>query len=477
MNQYMNKNGVFALLFGALLASFFPTYLFSYAFSDDYSSLHQMYSGINETFRWDVSSGRPLYAILRYIAISLSADMGSLIYWRLFSVFSIAFLGCYLFYFINKRSILDSRTERFILAFSLCVVPAFQVYAAWATCFPFALSIILSLSSYDILVSKLRLIPRLLISFILLSCSFAIYQPSAMVFLAFVFLDICIGKKEVKLNDLIRSFIIIFFSLISSLLMVKLIPTLLFGHTISRATIVTNYYEKLLWFIQSPLIYATANYDITINIYYIIFSVIIMLVGCSYILRLNDGLKKVALAILLCIGSFVVNLSVEESSTTFRTIIGMELIISSLFIIGVIMIIRTTKSYSVYLSILFTFALASMSQYNIVRGFVLPANGELQALASDISTKVDKSFTGKLMFDTSTPAFNVFSHVQFTDEFGSISLAYPWSVVGMAEYISRNKGYNFKVPHDAVISDKNPCLDNCIIINSGNAMRDASTTY
>ncbi|MDT1827726.1 glucosyl transferase GtrII family protein, partial [Acinetobacter baumannii] len=86
-----------------------------------------------------------------------------------------------------------------------------------------------------------------------------------------------------------------------------------------------------------------------------------------------------------------------------------------------------------------------IAQYNIINGFIIPQRSEIQALAAEITNKIPKNYTGKLMFDLTDPAYNAFTKTQRYDEFGNISLAAPWALKGMAEEIRIMKGFNFKL--------------------------------
>ncbi|HEE1066913.1 TPA: glucosyl transferase GtrII family protein, partial [Klebsiella pneumoniae] len=102
---------------------------------------------------------------------------------------------------------------------------------------------------------------------------------------------------------------------------------------------------------------------------------------------------------------------------------------------------------------------------------------EIQALAAEITNKIPKNYTGKLMFDLTDPAYNAFTKTQRYDEFGNISLAAPWALKGMAEEIRIMKGFNFKLSNNVIVSETNRCIDDCMVIKTPDAMRRSTINY
>lgn len=66
-----------------------------------------------------------------------------------------------------------------------------------------------------------------------------------------------------------------------------------------------------------------------------------------------------------------------------------------------------------------------IAQYNIINGFIIPQRSEIQALAAEITNKIPKNYTGKLMFDLTDPAYNAFTKHRDMMSLGNISLAAP----------------------------------------------------
>ncbi|MDR8241241.1 glucosyl transferase GtrII family protein, partial [Acinetobacter baumannii] len=107
------------------------------------------------------------------------------------------------------------------------------------------------------------------------------------------------------------------------------------------------------------------------------------------------------------IGSYAPNLATKENWAAFRSLVALELIISTLFLIGINSLVsRISKQAFVWPLIALTIMI--IAQYNIINGFIIPQRSEIQALAAEITNKIPKNYTGKLMFDLTDPAYNAF---------------------------------------------------------------------
>ena len=69
------KKVIAMLYLAAIFLVYSPTIIFSYAFSDDWSTLSDVFSGKGSPFQWDMQSGRPLYAVARRLGFTLVHNM------------------------------------------------------------------------------------------------------------------------------------------------------------------------------------------------------------------------------------------------------------------------------------------------------------------------------------------------------------------------------------------------------------------
>lgn len=475
-----NKKNVYIFYFFLLMLTFSPVIFFSYAFSDDWSTLFDAITRNGSSFQWDVQSGRPVYAVFRYYGKMLINDISSFSYLRLFNILSLVVLSCFIYNFIDSRKIFDNPVFKIIFPLLICLLPAFQVYASWATCFPFTISVLLAGISYNKCFphSKQRSsLPEKLASIVVLWVAFAIYQPTAITFLFFFMLDSCIKKESsLTVKKVATCFIILVIGVAGSFIMSKVLPVWLYGESLSRAELTADIGGKMKWFINESLINAVNNYNIQPVKIYSWFSSFAILIGLYTIFVEKTGRWKTFIVITIGIGSYAPNLATKENWAAFRSLVALELIISTLFLIGINSLVsRISKQAFVWPLIALTIMI--IAQYNIINGFIIPQRSEIQALAAEITNKIPKNYTGKLMFDLTDPAYNAFTKTQRYDEFGNISLAAPWALKGMAEEIRIMKGFNFKLSNNVIISETNRCIDDCMVIKTSDAMRRSTINY
>ncbi|EKJ4546719.1 hypothetical protein PG227_000781, partial [Escherichia coli] len=135
----LSNRDISALIFilVATLAAYIPSYISTYGFSDDYSTYFAANLSHTNFIKWDVMSGRPAYAVLRYIAGKFIETTSDFTFFRLLSVISIAALGGYLYFFLKKVSFPGGVVAWAVTPVLLCSLPSVSLFGAWATCFPY----------------------------------------------------------------------------------------------------------------------------------------------------------------------------------------------------------------------------------------------------------------------------------------------------------------------------------------------------
>ncbi|MHB6637423.1 glucosyl transferase GtrII family protein, partial [Klebsiella pneumoniae] len=334
-----NKKNVYIFYFFLIMLTFSPVIFFSYAFSDDWSTFFDAITRNGSSFQWDVQSGRPVYAVFRYYGQMLINDISSFSYLRLFNILSLVVLSGFIYNFIDSRKIFDNPVFKVIFPLLICLLPAFQVYASWATCFPFTISVLLAGISYNKCFphSKQRSsLPEKLASIVVLWVAFAIYQPTAITFLFFFMLDSCIKKESsLTVKKVATCFIILVIGVAGSFIMSKVLPVWLYGESLSRAELTADIGGKMKWFINESLINSVNNYNIQPVKIYSWFSSLAILIGLYTIFVGKSGRWKTFIVIAIGIGSYAPNLATKENWAAFRSLVALELIISTLFLIGI----------------------------------------------------------------------------------------------------------------------------------------------
>ncbi|WP_213991143.1 glucosyltransferase domain-containing protein [Sodalis sp. dw_96] len=468
---------VYLLYLLIIVVSLSPILFSDYAFSDDYTTLYNILVGHHDAVQWDMLSGRPAFALLRYLGQETVFNIDGFSRLRWISVIFTSLYCCFLRFFLQSRKIFATPLITFFMPLSLSLVPSVVVYSAWATCFPFPLSLLLSGLAYHTLThEKLVLGLRLLFGILLLILAFAIYQPTAMTFMLFVFFDNCVKKGSLSFKKLILSLITLAVGMLACLLMAKALPMALYHHTLDRSAFTRDITGKLAWFWKEPLLNAVSNYNINPVLGWTFFSVLILLAGLVKLTSSKQGLLKILLALMLAVGSFAPNLVVAESWGAFRSLVALESIVCAVFVMGVFAVVSFLDQDLRRTVVTALFAiLVIATQNNLYSYFIRPQQAEYQTLAFALASKVDKNYTGEVMFDITDTAWNAFAPLSRYDEYGNISLATPWAPQGMALSLQRAKGYHFTMRDNVIVTPSNACRDNCIVIKTSDFMRDGMT--
>ncbi|MDF7659430.1 hypothetical protein PUG81_10650 [Erwiniaceae bacterium L1_54_6] len=459
-----NHNIKFYFLIAFLiLTGYSPTYLSSYAFSDDWFYLYASNTDPYSILKWDVLSGRPLYGCFHYLFSFLIDSVHSLIILRVFSLLSLITLGCYLYHFISKRQILENDLQRFTFSTMLCLLPSFQVFTAWSVCFPYVLAVIFSGLSYSHLTHHKASFSRLLLSAIFISASFAIYQPAGMSFLFFAMIDLCLSKRKTDRKIFLKTMLMLCFGMLSALLFAKVLPYQLYHDTLGRTNMTLALGKKLLWFIQEPLKNAISNYDLGRTLLSVTLSIIIIGVGVAAMRK--NGKDKPYLFIIFVFAAALPNLLVSESWAAYRTIVAVALITTSVFLFGLLMMFSKIK-YPQIPYFIFILLTVFISNKNIREGFSSPQQQEYKLITSAILSAVPKEFTGNVYYKIDEDNLPRIAKSTKYDEFGALSLGMPWTFAGMAYSVKKEHAMNYAIAEAPVIGINNHCTEPCLIINA-----------
>jgi hypothetical protein len=120
--------GVVAIL---LLCTYAPVLVASYGFMDDYSLLAEGLQGGTGIEKYVIACGRPVYAVLLFLSFHGLREIQHLVYLRLLGILGLAWVACRIYRALVAAG--SSRTQSLCLALIITAMPAFQVYAAWAT--------------------------------------------------------------------------------------------------------------------------------------------------------------------------------------------------------------------------------------------------------------------------------------------------------------------------------------------------------
>ena len=259
-----------------IVAVFVPTFVVPYAFSDDYTLLWMAVSG-EATAQFGESiinvtalGGRPLMGLLDQLFFATAGNIENLRFIRLTAVIGIVALALMLHWTLIRARIASLPAA--LIAVLMCLVPALQIYGAWATLFsqPFAAlsaggGSLAAVAALDGPRSRRR--GRLAGAIALLLAALFIYQPAAMFFWVFLAIGVLGARAEPgRAIGLVRTHL----GVAAAAFAAEYVFTKLVVHVVDngssageRSTLTHDISGKARWFVEEPLYRALNLFDVT----------------------------------------------------------------------------------------------------------------------------------------------------------------------------------------------------------------------
>lgn len=144
----------FYILLLAPLLVYYQTIFHEYGFRDDYSHLREAQEEPGTLVKFTASHGRPLYGALLETSFGEAADVTNLPWLRLGSVLLLTLLGLALWRQLHQSGWTEIQAAAIGLGVTL--LPAAQVTASWAACWPQVLALLLSLAGFTAIEAELE---------------------------------------------------------------------------------------------------------------------------------------------------------------------------------------------------------------------------------------------------------------------------------------------------------------------------------
>jgi hypothetical protein len=437
------------LCFGVLILVPFVVYVpaisQTYGWRDDYAHLRDAYEEPGKMVRSMASQGRPLQGVLLEMSFGRLESIDDLVWLRLASVTLLAGLSIALWRCVERGGwpALDAAA----LGLAVTLLPAAQVFATWAICWPFALSLILAVAGFSAVevgleTGGVRRVMDVIGGVFLYMLTSLIYQSNALFALVPMAATALSGASRRTRAGLLCWFAshlaVLFISLSLSYLLMKLLFAYGVFYESSRLQLEDHPLTKLGWFFWKPLPNALALYalrdDFNTGAVFFWAAVALVVTFLAWIIHsgpvMDGGCAR--LAWWLCFGmlSWVahsVSLVVAERSIGYRTLYAL----SGLVLVVVFTALRRLPiaekqqlwvRYSVLAALLLIAAgLAAYQSYTLIaqpqaREWHLVRSAVLQARLSD---------TTQIYVIKSALADRSTARVYF-DEFGSLSSDSDW---------------------------------------------------
>ncbi|MBZ6393725.1 MULTISPECIES: glucosyltransferase domain-containing protein [Pantoea] len=464
--QGLSRGNVFVLFIVVFLFAYYPAYLTHYAYTDDWTNLYWANFDQRSILNWDTLSGRPVYGIIQYAASFIVDSVEKLALLRAVAIILLIFTGYYLYTLTQKYALMESQAQRITFSLLLCLLPSFQVYIAWASCFPYIAAILLAGASYRWSVKPGVAGP--LLAIFLLTIAFCIYQPAAMSFTFFAMLDLCLSARRIDKKRAVISLVVLGAGMFAALIASKVLPVQLYGHALPRSAFSYDLLNKVKWFFSEYLKNIICHFDLGAKTVSVILSLIVIGFGLKKIKA--AGTDKFCLIFFLLLIAALPNLIVSESMAAYRTLIAGALISTSIFIVGLFEISQKFK-WKKCLYAALVLAAASLAISHLNNGYSVPARKEFALLNQAITSQVPKDFHGALYYRLTGEYLPKVATLRKYDDFGGLGLSMSWTFAGMAHFIRQQNGMAFTLPANPVITDEAGCPGDCLVIDSRAVLR------
>lgn len=460
-----------------------------YALHDDYFLLYN--AGDQNTLNFCISSGRPLYGILMKWLFSKFYFISDLKYARMISLFGIMLFSALLY----RAYILAGwkRIEGGSASIIMCLMPAFGLYAAWATTFPIVYGATLAFIAGELCLKsfdwfrlgdrQLKASIMMLGSTVLLIISLMIYQPIAPSF--WLFIAIALFRSLKNSDDLFRKsmycFVIFTISVMAYYILYKATIWPFTVEPLGRSGLTNNFFEKIHWFVKNPFYDALSLFSILqekVIISWTIITVLIVMLGGLF-LRIWRNKQQRWLFILIssCLIplSYLPNLASNESWPAFRTQGVLGSLVVFYFLLSLKDIFRSRVARVIMPCLLVAFSL--MAYKNVTYGFVEPQKQELNIIRHALQEPLLKQ-SKEIIFIRSHWSDSLAAKKRY-DEYGLPSTSVSWVPESLINLLAREykgsaflpiKVYNFK--HDYKVSPK----EEIAIINAGKLLQEYKQT-
>jgi hypothetical protein len=430
----------------SIVAVFLPVLVIRYAFLDDYSILASAKGLQPSTWGLYASGGRPLAGLVVPGLFSAAGDISGLRYIRLLSIAGIVCLALLLHWRLNNAGI--GRRWTTLIAIFIATLPAFQVYASWATlsAAPYAAILGAGASLTATRATTMRppaLFIRGLLSVVMLTAGLLIYQPMAMFFWIFFLIEVVFATHSVRTRRVISSHAIVAAASAAVAFVAFKIGVHVYGGlSPERSSTVTDISGKARWFANQPLIRSLNLIDLTPRRSVAILVAVTAVVGGGLWLRRQSRLSAgvLGLAVLTIPLAYAPNLVVTENWASLRSqgaldsIVALEVALGALGLGTVILdvirhfvgprIVQGVVRLGFAAAVVFVSLSAALAAKNVTTLFAEPQNIELRALEGEIASipdaKVGRIGVVQLGWWQGTAPLVVY------DEFGQPSMAATW---------------------------------------------------
>lgn len=433
----MNRTRIclYILLFVPLLV-YSPPIFHDYGFRDDYSHLREAREEPGKLVKFTASHGRPLYGALLETSFAEAADVGNLPWLRLTSVLLLTLLGLALWRQLYQSG--WSEVQAAAIGLGLTLLPASQVTAGWAVCWPHVLALLLSMAGFSAIETELerggmKRVVGLLGGCLIYLLAGLIYQSNALFAIVPIAAVLLVRAGREPLTDLRWTAVHLGALLVgmagSYAITLALFSNGVFAQSV-RMQLETDFLGKLVWFFWQPLpnalgLYALRDSFDQVNwVFWVSVLVTLGIIGFG-IRTVTERPARTKWLICLVVLPFLaelVSLAAAERSIGYRTIFALSglVLVLVMFTLRTLLMAGRIKTWMHYSALGLLAVGAAVSANRNVFGLIAEPQGyEWELVLSAVMRTSFKPDT-KVYIVTPTPADRS-TNRSFADEFGSLS--------------------------------------------------------
>lgn len=407
-------------------------YTTRYAVTDDYLFLaairHYDSTAIAPLL---LEGGRPLLAILALGVARVVHNLGDLAWVRALGVAGIGVFGALVFHAFRRER--HPLWLALLAALTVGLLPAFQVFAAWAVCAFYPYAAALGGAAFLVITGaaeRAGIVLRTVGATALLTAALAIYQPSAMAFWSVAAIW-ALSRPRLWNRRVIGSAVVAFgCAMLLDFAASKLLPAVFdLSRGLPRTALTQSPWHKLVWFVREPLTNAASLFSIAPSIAGALVVGGAVIIGAFAKYRERGGDRLFVLALLLA-AAYVPNLVVAEDWGSYRTTPGLGGVVLFAFLVLVVGPLgRRLRARAAFLALpLIVGPLALSAAANVVQTYAVPSSGEYLLIRGAVVAALKRlPPSGSAAIICISPAEwqDTLSPVSRYDEFGVVSSSVP----------------------------------------------------
>lgn len=379
-----------------------------------------------------LEGGRPLLAVIALGLARLVQGIGDLAWVRALGVLGIGTFAAMVFYAFRRER--QPLWLALIAALTVGLLPAFQVFAAWAVCAPYPYAAVLGGAAFLILSGadgRGMIVARTLGAVALLFAALAIYQPSAMAFWCFAAIW-SLSRNQFWNGRIVVAAVVVFCcAMLLDFAASKLLPAALGLTTgLSRTALTHSPWHKLVWFVREPLVDSASLFRITPSVALSAGVGAVVVLGALVKYRIRAPARLLVLA-LLPVAAYVPNLVVAEDWGSYRTtpaLAGVILLALLILVVGPLGGLLRRRAAALALLPLLIGPLALSAAANVTQTYAAPSSAEYLLLREALIRALDRIPVGSGAATVCiVPARwqSTLSPISRYDEFGVVSSSVP----------------------------------------------------